>query len=153
MVAVFLTFHPLDTAKDIYRNITLEKLALIRFILEQQKGFTAAHQNWERSSTVNEISNKHNCAADCFQQDLGDLINVLKSTSGNIRDIADATSNSIIQNAQSVGDLLMSWAQILYLPQLFTKMETTLSIVNQRSFDDRIRSMDKVTYLQLIDES
>jgi hypothetical protein len=47
----------------------------------------------------------------------------------------------------------MSWAQILYLPQLFTKMETTLSIVNQRSFDDRIRSMDKVTYLQLIDES
>lgn len=53
---------------------------------------------------------------------------MLKSTSGNIRDIADATSNSIIQNAQS----------------LFTKMETTLSIVNQRSFDDRIRSMDKV---------
>lgn len=110
----------IDTAKDIYRNVTMEKLALIRFILEQQKGFTAAHQNWERSST-----------------DLGDLINVLKSTSGNIRDIADATSNSIIQNAQS----------------LFTKMETTLSVVNQRSFDDRIRSLDKVTCLQLIDES
>jgi hypothetical protein len=79
---------------------------------------------------------------------------VLKSTSGNIRDIADATSNSIIQNAQSVGDL-MSWAQILYqdaLAQLFTKMETTLSVVNQRSFDDHIRSLDKVTCLQLIDE-
>jgi hypothetical protein len=55
MVAVFLTFGPLDTAKDIYRNITLEKLALIRFILDQQRGFTAAHQNWEQSSTVNEI--------------------------------------------------------------------------------------------------
>lgn len=53
MVTIFLTFHPLDTAKDIYRNITFEKLALIRFILEQQKGFTAAHQNWARSSTFN----------------------------------------------------------------------------------------------------
>lgn len=110
----------IDTAKDIYRNITLEKLALIRFILEQQRGFTAAHQNWERSST-----------------DLGDLISVLKSTSGHIRDVADVTSTSIIQNTES----------------LFTKMETTLSVINQRSFDDRIRSLDKVTYLQLIDES
>jgi hypothetical protein len=52
MVAVSLTFHPLDTAKDLYRNITLEKLALIRFFLEQKKGFTTAHQNWERSSIV-----------------------------------------------------------------------------------------------------
>ncbi|KAG2747508.1 hypothetical protein P692DRAFT_20834519 [Suillus brevipes Sb2] len=51
----FRRWMEIDTAKDIYRNITLEKLALIRFILEQQKGFTAAHQNWERSSTVNEI--------------------------------------------------------------------------------------------------
>lgn len=98
----------------------MEKLALIRFFLEQQKGFTAAHQNWEQSST-----------------DLRDLITMLKSTSDNIRDVADVTSTSIIQNAQS----------------LFTKMETTLSVINQRSFDDRIRLLDKVTYLQLIDES
>ncbi|KAG1803335.1 uncharacterized protein BJ212DRAFT_1487045 [Suillus subaureus] len=101
----------IDTAKDIYRNITLEKLALIRFFREQQNGFTAAHQNWERSST-----------------DLRDLVSVLKSTSGNIRDIADVTSTSIVQNTQS----------------LFTKMEATLSVINQRSFDDHIRSLDKV---------
>lgn len=110
----------IDTAKDLYRNITLEKLALIRFFLEQKKGFTTAHQNWERSSI-----------------DLRDLITVLKSTSSNIRDIADVTSTSIIQNAQS----------------LFTKMETTLSVINQLSFDDRIHSLDKVTYLQLTNES
>ncbi|KAG2339676.1 hypothetical protein BDR05DRAFT_1061997 [Suillus weaverae] len=113
----FRRWMEIDTAKDIYRNITLEKLALIRFILEQQRGFTAAHQNWERSST-----------------DLGDLISVLKSTSGHIRDVADVTSTSIIQNTES----------------LFTKMETTLSVINQRSFDDRIRSLDKVD--QRIDE-
>lgn len=110
----------IDTAKDIYRNITLEKLALIRFFLEQQKVFTTAHQNWEQSST-----------------DLRDLISVLKSTSGNVRDVADVASTSIIQNAQS----------------LFTKMETTLSVINQRSFDDHIRSLNKVTFLQLINES
>ncbi|KAG1738131.1 uncharacterized protein EDB91DRAFT_1347715 [Suillus paluster] len=107
----FRRWMEIDTAKDIYRNITLEKLALIRFILEQQKGFTAARQNWERSST-----------------DLGDLINVLKSTNSNIRDVADVTSTSIVQHAQS----------------LFAKMETTLSVISQQSFDDRIRSLDKV---------
>lgn len=32
-------------------------------------------------------------------------------------------------------------------------METTLSLINQRSFDDHIHSLDKVTYLQLINES
>ncbi|KAG1854754.1 hypothetical protein C8R48DRAFT_318668 [Suillus tomentosus] len=116
----FRRWMEIDTAKDIYRNITMEKLALIRFFFDQQRGFTAAHQNWERSST-----------------DLRDLISVLKSTSGNIRDVADVTSTSIIQNAQA----------------LFTKMETTLSLINQRSFDDHIHSLDKVTYLQLIDES
>ncbi|KAG2098988.1 uncharacterized protein F5147DRAFT_814675 [Suillus discolor] len=114
----FRRWMEIDTAKDIYRNITMEKLALIRFFLEQQRGFTAAHQNWERSST-----------------DLRDLISVLKSTSGNIRDVADVTSTSIIQNAQS----------LLKKPlQLFTKMETTLSLINQRSFDDHIHSLDKV---------
>ncbi|KAG0697906.1 hypothetical protein DFH29DRAFT_1003330 [Suillus ampliporus] len=107
----FRRWMEIDTAKDIYRNITLEKLALIRFILEQQRGFTAARQNWERSST-----------------DLGDLINMLKSTSSNIRDVADVTSTSIIQNAQS----------------LFAKMETTLSIIRQHGHDDRIRSLNKV---------
>ncbi|KAG1884491.1 uncharacterized protein F5891DRAFT_1004101 [Suillus fuscotomentosus] len=107
----FRRWMEIDTAKDIYRNITMEKLALIRFFLEQQREFTAAHQNWERSST-----------------DLRDLISMLKSTSGNIRDVADVTSTSIIQNAQS----------------LFTKMETTLSLINQRSFDDHIHSLDKV---------
>ncbi|KAG2152751.1 hypothetical protein DEU56DRAFT_775804 [Suillus clintonianus] len=107
----FRRWMEIDTAKDIYRNITLEKLTLIRFILEQQKGFTAARQNWERSST-----------------DLGDLISVLKSTSSHIRDVSDVTSASISQNAES----------------LFTKMETTLSVINQRSLDDRIHSLDKV---------
>ncbi|OAX40823.1 hypothetical protein K503DRAFT_713840 [Rhizopogon vinicolor AM-OR11-026] len=107
----FRRWMEIDTAKDIYRNITLEKVALIRFILEQQKPFAAARQNWERSST-----------------DLHDLIDMLKSTSSNIRDVADATSTSIIQNAQL----------------LFTKMETTLSVIGKRSFDDHIRSMGKV---------
>lgn len=52
---VSLTFHCQDTAKDIYRNITLEKIALIRFIMEQQKPFEAARQNWERSFIVEAI--------------------------------------------------------------------------------------------------
>jgi hypothetical protein len=55
LAAVSLTFHYQDTAKDIYRNITLEKVALIRFILEQQKPFAAARQNWERSFIVGTI--------------------------------------------------------------------------------------------------
>lgn len=62
LLAVSLTFHRQDTAKDIYRNITLEKVALIRFILEQQKPFAAARQNWERSFTVEAIRSSSDIA-------------------------------------------------------------------------------------------
>ncbi|KAJ8590380.1 hypothetical protein M405DRAFT_816361 [Rhizopogon salebrosus TDB-379] len=116
----FRRWMEIDTAKDIYRNITLEKVALIRFILEQQKPFAAAHQIWESSF-----------------MDLRDLINTLKSTGSNVRDVADAMTASIIQNAQS----------------LFTDMETTLSAISKRSFNEHISSLDKVTPLQHIDDS
>lgn len=94
------------------------------------------------------------CSVDHPQQDLRDFIDILKSTSSNIRDVADATSTFIIQNAHLVRDLLIPQTRITYeLPQLFTKMETTLSVISQHSIDDRIRSVDKVTPVKPIDNS
>jgi predicted membrane-bound dolichyl-phosphate-mannose-protein mannosyltransferase len=42
----------LDTAKDIYKNATLEKIALLRFLLVREKSAATNMHAWENHLTV-----------------------------------------------------------------------------------------------------
>ncbi|EGO29352.1 hypothetical protein SERLADRAFT_412890 [Serpula lacrymans var. lacrymans S7.9] len=67
-----LIYIPTDTAKDIYRNATLEKISLIRFMLGREKAMKDVVQSWERTS-----------------EDLRNIIIALSDSSGRIRSSAD----------------------------------------------------------------
>ena len=41
-----------DVAKEIYRNITAEKLALVRLLTEREKNAVAIRQSWEQANQV-----------------------------------------------------------------------------------------------------
>ena len=41
-----------DVAKEIYRNITAEKLALVRLLTEREKNAVAIRRSWEQANQV-----------------------------------------------------------------------------------------------------
>ena len=41
-----------DVAKEIYRNITAEKLALVRFLTEREKNAVATQRSWAQANQV-----------------------------------------------------------------------------------------------------
>ncbi|KDQ60278.1 hypothetical protein JAAARDRAFT_126349, partial [Jaapia argillacea MUCL 33604] len=50
----FRRWNDIDTAKDIYRNATLEKLALIRLMAQREKKTDEAQMRWEQTREVGE---------------------------------------------------------------------------------------------------
>ncbi|TFK47598.1 hypothetical protein OE88DRAFT_1665828 [Heliocybe sulcata] len=49
----FRRWNDIDTAKDIYRNATLEKLALIRLLVDREKSLKRTQEQWESLRIVN----------------------------------------------------------------------------------------------------
>lgn len=73
-----------DIAKDVYRNITAEKLALLKFLNAREKDAVTTQQFWMRTN-----------------QDLEVILQALQTTSNGLQDRSDLISTTINGNLQS----------------------------------------------------
>ncbi|KAI6132524.1 hypothetical protein EDD16DRAFT_1851803 [Pisolithus croceorrhizus] len=80
----FRRWLDVDIAKDVYRNITAEKLALLKFLNEREKDAVTTQQFWVRTN-----------------QDLGVILRALQTTSDGLQDRSDLISTAISGNLQS----------------------------------------------------
>ncbi|KAI6132380.1 hypothetical protein EV401DRAFT_2253975 [Pisolithus croceorrhizus] len=80
----FRRWLDVDIAKDVYRNITAEKLALLKFLNEREKDAVTTQQFWVRTN-----------------QELGVILRALQTTSDGLQDRSDLISTAINGNLQS----------------------------------------------------
>ncbi|KAL4073485.1 hypothetical protein J3A83DRAFT_4228864 [Scleroderma citrinum] len=81
----FRRWSDIDVAKDIYRNITTEKLALVRFLTEREKNAVATQRSWVQAN-----------------QDLQGILVTLQSTSSWLRGHSDSVITALNQSIQSL---------------------------------------------------
>ncbi|KAH7882822.1 hypothetical protein F5I97DRAFT_135194 [Phlebopus sp. FC_14] len=81
----FRRWIDIDTAKDIYRNITAEKMSLLRLLTEREKTSKAAQQLWEQTS-----------------EHMLDVLSELRITSDEMRSASGSLATSISSALQSV---------------------------------------------------
>ncbi|KAH0834925.1 hypothetical protein J3R83DRAFT_10609 [Lanmaoa asiatica] len=81
----FRRWIDIDTAKDIYRNITEEKAILVRFLAEREKGSRTTQQRWEKTA-----------------EDMGDILEALRLASNGMKDTSDMLTMTILKNSQSL---------------------------------------------------
>ncbi|KAF9220743.1 hypothetical protein BS17DRAFT_298547 [Gyrodon lividus] len=81
----FRRWIDIDTAKDIYRNITIDKVTLLRFLTEREKNSRGAQQIWEQTT-----------------QDMRDVLDALRLTSSGVRDASDLLTVIVNSGFQSL---------------------------------------------------
>ncbi|KIM55725.1 hypothetical protein SCLCIDRAFT_1220894 [Scleroderma citrinum Foug A] len=81
----FRRWSDIDVAKEIYRNITAEKLALVRFLTEREKNAVATQRSWAHAN-----------------QGLQDIVQALQTTSTWLSGHSDTVTTAINRNLQSV---------------------------------------------------
>ncbi|KAH7910345.1 hypothetical protein BJ138DRAFT_116876 [Hygrophoropsis aurantiaca] len=150
----FRRWIDIDAAKDIYRNVTLEKIALIRIILEREKISKASVQGWEQSlsgfredlSSLRMISESIQEASNLLVVDYGQKLQSFSNEVENIlTDIQTRHQDSHLQLTAKVHDTLdgiylhhsKSLSEMLYVFQktTFAELDSIFSFVadqNQR---------------------
>lgn len=81
----FRRWSDIDVAKEIYRNITAEKLALVRFLTEREKNAVATQRSWAQAN-----------------QGLQDIVQALQTTSTWLSGHSDTVTTAINRNLQSL---------------------------------------------------
>ncbi|KAG9311609.1 hypothetical protein JVU11DRAFT_7818 [Chiua virens] len=81
----FRRWIDIDTAKDIYRNITEEKAILVRFLMEREKGSKTTQQLWENTA-----------------KDIRDTVEALHLASNGVKAASDTLTVTVLDNSQSL---------------------------------------------------
>ncbi|KAG6329288.1 hypothetical protein ID866_9801 [Astraeus odoratus] len=81
----FGRWSDIDVAKEIYRNITEEKVALIRFLADKEKGAVATQQAYARAN-----------------QDLQGILETVRSTSNELRDWSRSMDTTLNRSIESL---------------------------------------------------
>ncbi|KAH7924701.1 hypothetical protein BV22DRAFT_1120007 [Leucogyrophana mollusca] len=146
-----------DVAKDIYRNITLEKVSLIRIILNREKISKTNIQGWEHSlrafrddlSTLHATTDKIQATSDAMATVLGDRIHSFFSDiEGTISGLQQQYQDSHLQSIAKVhgmmDDVYRHHSEFLsvllptFQQSISSELDTVFSLIadqNQRSFE------------------